>query len=74
MDEVFEIIKAAYPSKTIKKKSITLSDIEDIFDDYQSNRVQGFIFPNPSQEAITYMEEVVRFGRYYEDNCEMLEH
>jgi bacillopeptidase F (M6 metalloprotease family) len=45
---VFDIIKAAYPSKTFKKKSITLSDIEDIFDDYQSNHVQGYIFPNPS--------------------------
>lgn len=45
---MFDIIKAAYPSKTFKKKSITLSDIEDIFDDYQSNHVQGYIFPNPS--------------------------
>ncbi|CAD8143369.1 unnamed protein product [Paramecium octaurelia] len=73
-DEVFDIIKAAYPSKSFKKKSITLSDIQDIFDDYQSNHAQGFLFPNPSQSAIQYMQEVVRFLRYYEDNCDSLEH
>ncbi|CAD8108635.1 unnamed protein product [Paramecium sonneborni] len=72
-DEVFSIIQRAYPSKTLDKKSITLNEIQDIFDDYSCNTVQGFIFPNPSESAIKYMEEVVIFIRYYEDNSELLE-
>ncbi|CAD8102661.1 unnamed protein product [Paramecium primaurelia] len=72
-DEVFFIIQKAYPSKILNKLSITLSEIQDIYDDYSCNRVQGFVFPNPSKSAVEFMEEVVRFIRYYEDNSELLE-
>lgn len=60
-DEVADIIKAAYPSKDIHKKDLTLEDITDIYDDYYSNHVEGFNFPSPSLSAVKYMEEVTRF-------------
>ncbi|CAD8205496.1 unnamed protein product [Paramecium pentaurelia] len=72
-DEVFFIIQKAYPNKILNKLSITLSEIQDIYDDYSCNRVQGFVFPNPSKSAVEFMEEVVIFIRYYEDNSELLE-
>jgi hypothetical protein len=33
LNGVFDIMVEAYPSKTIKKSSITLTDIDDIYDD-----------------------------------------
>ena len=61
----------AYPSEQITKSSITLTDIDDIYDDTFCNQFEGFHFPNPSNSVFKYMEDVVKFLKYFGKNSEM---
>ncbi|CAD8110276.1 unnamed protein product [Paramecium sonneborni] len=74
LNGVYDIMVKAYPSQQITKSSITLTDIDDIYDDTFCNQFQGYNFPNPSQSTNTYMEDVVKFLKYFGKNSEMFQH
>ncbi|CAD8178340.1 unnamed protein product [Paramecium pentaurelia] len=74
LNGVYDIMVQAYPSKIITKSSITLTDVDDIYDDTFCNQFQGFHFPNPSQSTYTYMSDVVKFLNYFGSNSDMFQH
>ncbi|KAM3130417.1 hypothetical protein pb186bvf_017516 [Paramecium bursaria] len=73
-DEVVRIIQEANPSKTIAKKDVAFSDLEDLQDDYYANSFHGYKFPAPSSDAISLIESVTKTSRYYVDNSQQDEH
>ncbi|CAK91295.1 unnamed protein product (macronuclear) [Paramecium tetraurelia] len=74
LNGVYEIMVKAYPSKTIDKSALTLTDVDDIYDDTFCNQFEGFLFPNPSLSTYNYMGDVVKFLKYFGQNSEMFQH
>ncbi|CAD8184043.1 unnamed protein product [Paramecium octaurelia] len=74
LNGVYEIMVKAYPSKTINKSALTLTDVDDIYDDTFCNQFEGFLFPNPSLSTYNYMGDVVKFLKYFGQNSEMFQH
>ncbi|KAM3139139.1 hypothetical protein pb186bvf_008737 [Paramecium bursaria] len=73
-DEAYDLLVELNPTKHPARDKVTLGNLGSLYSSYRCSYAQGFNKPDPSPEALAYIEDIYLFNFFEVDNGQLTQH